>query len=260
MHQAIVGLHQEKQPSRSRKQTILHPRQKDGQGFRQWPHPCLRYGQIPFIPPPRINLWLILVRISTNLLCLLQLFFNYTNYSKFYTARLKFYTKESTEVIIYCKPSMLLLLTFAFFMLKLCWENCTIFDGHGDRSFCDLTSTNTFVDEPYKALTKLRIKSKHQFWNHWKNETVYWNVQKSRHIIHWKIANNNNHIWPPKRSMIYVNLSKFKLFRNKLHLIHFNFLFCHILFLIDASYFYTYYILNMIVLLFNWNIHNTLLP
>merc|ERR1712203_314572 len=27
---------------------------------------------------------------------------------KFYTARLKFYTKESTEVIIYCKPSMLL--------------------------------------------------------------------------------------------------------------------------------------------------------
>ena len=154
---------------------------------------------------------------------------------------------------------MLLLLTFAFFMLKLCWENYTIFDEHGDQSFCDLTSTNTFVDEPYKALTKMRIKSKHQFWNHWKNETVYWNVQKSRHIIHWKIANNNNHIWPPKRSMIYVNWSKFKLFRNKQHLIHFNFSFRHILFLIDASYFYTYYILNMIVL-FYWNIHNTLLP
>ena len=47
MHQAIVGLPQEEQPPRPREQAILHPRQEDGQGFRQRSYPRLRHGQVP---------------------------------------------------------------------------------------------------------------------------------------------------------------------------------------------------------------------
>merc|ERR1712029_1310837 len=50
VHQATLGLHQEEQPPRSREQPILQPRQEDGQDLRQRPHPCFRYGQIPFCP------------------------------------------------------------------------------------------------------------------------------------------------------------------------------------------------------------------
>merc|ERR1712018_429725 len=47
VHQAIVGLHQEEQPPRPREQAILRPRQEDGQGLRQRPHPRFRHGQVP---------------------------------------------------------------------------------------------------------------------------------------------------------------------------------------------------------------------
>merc|ERR1712156_810398 len=53
MHQRIVGLPQEKQLAGFRQQAVLHPRQKDGKGFRYRPHSCFWYGQVlvrtPFI-------------------------------------------------------------------------------------------------------------------------------------------------------------------------------------------------------------------
>jgi len=48
MHQTTLGIHQEEQSPGPRKQTILQPRQENGKGFWKRPHPCLRYGQVPF--------------------------------------------------------------------------------------------------------------------------------------------------------------------------------------------------------------------
>merc|ERR1712088_786369 len=50
MHQTTLGLLEKEQPPRSRKQTILHPRQEDGQGLRQRQNPCLWNGQVPLRP------------------------------------------------------------------------------------------------------------------------------------------------------------------------------------------------------------------
>ena len=115
--------------------------------------------------------------------------------------------------------------TFNAFIVDIClysYSNCVV----KTRFYKSMAIELLLFDQQRNSLLNNKIwrkyesKANNQSWNHCKNETVYWNVQKSRHIIHWKTTKNNNHIWPPKRSMIYVNLSKFK--RNKPYF-HFNF-------------------------------------
>jgi len=117
------------------------------------------------------------------------------------------------------------LYTFNAFIVDIClysYSNCVV----KTRFYKSMAIELLLFDQQRNSLLNNKIwrkyesKANNQFWNHCKNETVYWNVQKSRHIIHWKTTKNNNHIWPPKRSMIYVNWSKFK--RNKPYF-HFNF-------------------------------------
>merc|ERR1712156_1115355 len=55
MHQRIVGLPQEKQLAGSRQQAVLHPRQKDGKGFRYRPHSCFWNGQVLVRTPSIIS-------------------------------------------------------------------------------------------------------------------------------------------------------------------------------------------------------------
>ena len=50
MHQTTLGLPQKAQFTRSWKQTIFHPRQKDGKGFWNWKNTWIRHGQIPQRP------------------------------------------------------------------------------------------------------------------------------------------------------------------------------------------------------------------
>merc|ERR1712018_120835 len=50
MHQTVVGLPEEKQPSRCREQTILYSRQEDGENLWNRENPRLRNGQIFDIP------------------------------------------------------------------------------------------------------------------------------------------------------------------------------------------------------------------